>query len=127
MSLEAMGVFGFEAFALGKPAFWCGLEESCTAVVDQNNCHLGYLQRNGFMIPGRAIMGGACIALLISGPTLFDRSAISAQFGPNEQRGNCKRISAGFPLSFTRRPRRTEHPNRFRRRSGLGCARGSKV
>ena len=49
---------------------------------------------------------------------LFDRFAISAQFGPNKRRENCKLICAGFLSKFIRTRRPKVHRSRFRPRSG---------
>ena len=73
------------------------------------------------------MIGRLWLALSTSGPTLFDRFAISARSGPRRLRENCKPTCVGFPLRSIRKRRPRAHRSRFRRRRGLRFGRGSSI
>lgn len=67
------------------------------------------------------------IASSTSGPTLFDRFVISAQFGLKKRRETCGLICVGFPSSFIPIHRPKGRRSHFVRKTGRRFARGSSV
>lgn len=74
-----------------------------------------------------AMMSKLWIVSSTSGPTLFDRFATSAQFGPKKRRATCTLIYVGFPSKFIRRRHPKGRRSRFLLRLGRRFARGSNI